>query len=236
MRVEDLWRFPVKSMQGEQLERVELDELGLVGDRRYAVVDLTTGMTLTARREPKLLFAQAKWGTDGAVTVVLPSGEQSADDESLSSWLGRPVSLRSPGDFVPTYEIAVDAEDEEGSPWVHWDGPVQTFHDSGTTQVSLVTGTTLRDWAARRFRMNVVLDGEGEDDLLGREVSLGTTRLEVVKGVVRCVMTTRPQPGGIERDLSVLRTITAERGGSLGIGALVRTPGSIAVGDELLVV
>jgi hypothetical protein len=47
------------------------------------------------------------------------------------------------------------------------------------------------------------------------------------------VIVTRPQPGGIARDLDVLRTIHRERAGNLGIGALVRTPGRVARGDAL---
>jgi uncharacterized protein len=46
-------------------------------------------------------------------------------------------------------------------------------------------------------------------------------------------MTTRPQPGGIERDLSVLRTIARDRDACLAIGAVVETPGDIRVGDVL---
>jgi len=46
-------------------------------------------------------------------------------------------------------------------------------------------------------------------------------------------MTTRPQPGGIERDLDVLRTISRERDGCLAIGALVVQPGAVRVGDAL---
>jgi hypothetical protein len=47
------------------------------------------------------------------------------------------------------------------------------------------------------------------------------------------VMTTRPQAGGVERDLDVLRTINRERGGCLAVGALVRQPGTVRVGDTL---
>jgi hypothetical protein len=55
----------------------------------------------------------------------------------------------------------------------------------------------------------------------------------VVKQIDRCVMTTRPQAGGIERDLDVLRTIARERDAFLAIGALVEQTGTICVGDEL---
>ena len=57
--------------------------------------------------------------------------------------------------------------------------------------------------------------------------------LDVIKPIDRCVMTTRPQPGGIERDLDVLRTINAERQSWLGVGALVVEAGTLAVGDEV---
>jgi hypothetical protein len=46
-------------------------------------------------------------------------------------------------------------------------------------------------------------------------------------------MVTRPQPGGLDRDLGVLRTINADRQGCAAVGASVRTPGRVRVGDEL---
>jgi uncharacterized protein len=52
--------------------------------------------------------------------------------------------------------------------------------------------------------------------------------------VPRCVMTTRPQAGGIGRDTAVLKTIHRERGGALAVGALVLQPGTSAVGDTVV--
>ena len=57
--------------------------------------------------------------------------------------------------------------------------------------------------------------------------------LDVVKPVDRCILTTRAQPGGVDRDLDVLRTINKELAGELGVGTMVVAPGRIAVGDEL---
>ncbi len=65
-------------------------------------------------------------------------------------------------------------------------------------------------------------------------MAAGTAALDVTKLIDRCVITTRPQPGGIERDLDVLRTVNRERAGNLGIGTLVTTPGRIALGDEII--
>jgi hypothetical protein len=57
--------------------------------------------------------------------------------------------------------------------------------------------------------------------------------LDVGVAVPRCVMVTRPQPGGIDRDTGVLKTIHRERDGFLAVGALVERPGTVSVGDEL---
>ena len=93
---------------------------------------------------------------------------------------------------------------------------------------------TLRDWDIRRFRTNVVVTGDGEDDLVGSTIQLGTCVLDVTKRIDRCIMVTRPQPG-LERDLGVLQTIHRERASSLSIGALVARAGSIAIGDQAVV-
>ncbi|MGH9272110.1 MAG: MOSC domain-containing protein [Ilumatobacteraceae bacterium] len=234
MRVIELWRYPVKSMQGEQLERADVDELGITGDRQWALIDLGTGLALTARRAPELLFASARC-VGGGVEIGLPDGSVALDDDALSRWLGRDVELRRASAAVHgTYEIAVDPEDEAGSRWVRWDGPDGTFHDSTRTRLSIMSTTSMGEWAWRRFRNNIVVDGAGEDELVDQRVAIGSAELDVVKQIDRCVMTTRPQPGGIERDLDVLRRISAERASMLGVGAMVATPGAITVGDELV--
>lgn len=238
MRVLELWRFPVKSMQGEELERADVDELGITGDRQWALVDLDTGLALTARRQPELLFAAARF-RDGDVEITLPDGTMTSDDAALSDWLGRRVELRrARADLRGTYEIATDSEDEAGSPWVRWDGPEGTFHDSTRARLSIMSIGAMGDWAPRRFRSNVIVASDqphAEDALVGHRFAVGTAVLDAIKPIDRCVMTTRPQPGGIARDLDVLRTINRERGSMLGVGAMVVAPGSITVGDELIV-
>jgi uncharacterized protein YcbX len=47
--VAGLWRFPVKSMRGERLERAEFTERGLVEDRAYALIDTDTGKVVSAK-------------------------------------------------------------------------------------------------------------------------------------------------------------------------------------------
>jgi MOSC domain-containing protein len=239
MRVVSLWRYPVKSMQGEELETAEIGTLGIVGDRQWALVDLGTGLALTARRVPELLFASARLVGDDAVAITLPDGTITTEDAALSAWLGRDIELRHAGGGVTgRYEIALDFEDEGGSDWFQWDGPDGTFHDSGKTRVSVLGTGSIGAWDRRRFRGNVLVatDAVGaENELVGHRVEVGSVVLDVTKPIDRCVMTTRPQPGGIERDLDVLRTINAERQTWLGVGTLVVHGGSVAVGDELRV-
>ena len=235
MQVAELWRYPVKSLQGERLTTVDVGPEGLAGDRQWALFDVATGYGLTARRVPDLLFLSGRLRADGHVEVVVPDGAVTSDDAVLSGWLGRSVALRAaadaPGERL--YENPNEVGEAGEYDWDAFPGARGAFHDSSRTRVSLVSTGTLGTWDRRRFRANVVLDGAGEDALVGQRVRLGGTELDVVKQVDRCVMVTRPQPGGIGRDNGVLKTIHRERDGCLAIGALVARTGTVAVGDEL---
>jgi uncharacterized protein YcbX len=234
--VQEIWRFPVKSMQGERIEAAELEPQGLRGDRAFALFDTETGLGLTARRVPQLLFAAAAYRNDGALTITLPDGTTADDDRALSDWLGRPVTLRAaaePGERV--FENPADFEHD--AVWELFHGSTGAFHDSGKVHVSLLSRATIGDWPPRRFRANVLLDGGGEDALVRSRVGLGGAELYVRQRITRCVMVTQPQPEGvdgrIEKDLDVLRAIHRERDSCLAIGSTVVTPGRFAVGDEV---
>ena len=236
MRVQEIWRFPVKSMQGERLDAAEVEPQGLRGDRAFAVFDARTGLGLTGRRVPQLLFAAAVFHDDGRVTITLPDGATAADDHALSDWLGRPVILRTaaePGDRV--FEYPEDFERDAS--WVPFEGSNGAFHDSGQANVSLLSLASVAGWPRRRFRANIIVDAGGEDALVGARVLLGNTELDIRQRIERCVMVTRPQPEGIDgsiaKDLDVLRTIHRDRASCLAVGATVATPGSFVVGDEL---
>jgi len=235
VRVLELWRYPVKSLQGERLAEAAIDALGIAGDRRWALFDRDTGLGLTARRVPELLWGSARLRADGGVEVVLPDGTVTSDESVLSDWLGRRIELRAAteDDVAPAYEAPVDDLVPDPTEWLQWEGAPGPFHDSPRIRLSLVSTGTLGSWDRRRFRANVVLDGEGEDDLMGQEAQLGSVRLRFGLPVARCVMTTRPQPGGIGRDTSVLKTIHRERDGLLAVRAAVLEAGVVRTGDVL---
>lgn len=243
MQVTAIWRYPVKSMQGEELTEATVGEFGIEGDRGWSLVDLESGFNLTARKRPELLYAAARV-VDGEVVVTLPDGTETNDDAALSNWVGAEVALRR-AEAGSAGMFETQADETETGKWYQWTGAAGSFHDSTVSPISLVCSGTYRDWDPRRFRINVTLDGSGEEALVDTEVTLGGADgvgggvvLHVMKQIDRCVMTTRPQPilgdrPAIERDLSVLKTINAENATFLGVGAIVTTGGSIAIGDSL---
>ena len=247
-----IWRYPVKSIGGEELTRCHVGSAGILGDRGWCIADRASGTMLTARRSPDLLNATARvLGDDDPtsmqVEITLPAGTSVRGDDPdvdarLSAWLGSEVALRRVTDIdsAPTYEIAEDFEDEQGSTWHQWQGPTWSFHDSARSMVSIVSTGTLRDWDERRFRINVIVDGASDSEAayVERSARLGAATIDVRKGIDRCVMVTRPQAArsgrpALGRDLDVLRTIIRERSNVLGIGAVVETEGGLDVGDQL---
>ena len=253
MRLAAIWRYPVKSLQGEQLSEAVLDSTGLRGDRCWGIRDETTGKILTGRREPQLLLAAASLADDDAEPdIVLPSGEVCRgtgpeSDAALSDWLNRPVtlvgSIGAPGGRAEYFADATD----DSSAAIEWTMPPDRFVDSAAilllTTASLRTGEELYpagDWGVRRFRPNLLVDvgadadGWVEDTWCADSVHIGSAVLEPRQGCVRCTMVTRPQPQ-LVRDLDIYRTISQHHNGTFGVWSEVHTPATVAVGDSVIV-
>ncbi len=250
MRVSEIWRHPVKSLQGESLATATLEADGLHGDRCWGIRDDATGRILTGRREPELLLASASLDADGQPVITLPSGAvhrgTGADvDAALSDWLRRPVTLvGSVGAPAAPAEFFADATDDS-SEALEWTMPAGRFVDALPilllTTASMRAGAALHpagDWGVRRFRPNVLVevDGDGwiEDSWCGHSVQLGGVALQPVAGCSRCTMVTRPQPG-IDRDLDMYRTLARHHGGTMGVWSTVQTPGNLRVGANVTV-
>lgn len=227
--VREIWRYPVKSVGGESLRTAHIGRTGITGDRAWGVRDETTGMILTGRREPRLLMATARINDDRPV-ITTADGRRHATVSELSAWLDRDVTMVAAGESPGTFENPLDVDTETN--WVMWKGPAGSFHDSARTMVSLVSNTSLGAHEPRRFRINLILDGEGEDDLVDQSVSVGEVRLGIRKQIDRCIMVTRAQPG-IPSDMQVLKQVVRERGNLMGIGAVVDAPGRVDIGDPV---
>jgi uncharacterized protein YcbX len=164
---------------------------------------------------------------DGRPVITTEGGEDVSSDESLSAHLGRPVDLRSAADGPATFENPMNIDDE--TDWVEWQSAGRSFHD-GRSTISFASRESQRDWDTRRFRLNLILDGDGEGEPTG-EVLVGSVTLTIRKPIERCIMVSRPQPG-LEHDLEVLKTVIRELDNQLGVGAVVSSAGTITVGDE----
>jgi hypothetical protein len=244
--VTEIWRHPVKSMQGESVDAATLAPDGLHGDREWGVRDQRTGTILTGRREPVLLEASAC--LDGSQPVItLPDGTVvhgigTASDAVLSDWLARPVSLvAAAGADGGRAEYFEDSTDDT-STVLEWTMPDGRFVDAGAllvlTTASLRAGASLHPagaWDVRRFRPNLLVDVDGdtwvEDAWCERSVRVGDAELAPFLACTRCTMVTRSQPG-LERDLDVYRTLRHHHGGTMGVWTRVIRPGSIRVGDR----
>jgi len=183
--VVSLWRHPIKSMMGEELNATTVTERGLLGDRAYALVDSSEGKVASAknpRKWPNLFDFLATFiepprssANVPPVRITLPDGtmatsEQRDLNEILSKALNRKVTLNATerGHVRP-------ASAEEY--WPDMDGlpyrdtvtdfvlPEGTFFDCAT--VHLLTTSTLdrlRDlypkgrFEVRRFRPNIVVE------------------------------------------------------------------------------
>lgn len=122
-KVAALWRYPVKSLGGEQVDRVDVGPRGLHGDRLWAVRDVERDVTATARRIPALLTATARYksalapdagpGNAPEVEISFPDGTvvSSRDDgvhAKLSELVGRDVRLTAlpPADDTSLHRLS----------------------------------------------------------------------------------------------------------------------------------
>lgn len=246
MEVVGLWRYPVKSLQGEPLDAATVEADGVVGDRRWGLRDQRTGRILTARRRPELLGASASYDGDEPV-ITLPDGGAVVgpgprSNRLLSEWLASPVSLvPSLGARAGRAEFFVDATDDT-SQAVEWTMPDGRFVD--TAPILVLTTVSLRtaaghhprgSWDPRRFRANILigLDGEGwiEDSWVGHSIQIGAVTLAPRQPCVRCTMVTRSQPG-LDADVEIFRTLARHHRGLFGVWSDVVAPGRLSVGDR----
>jgi uncharacterized protein YcbX len=103
-RVSEIWRYPVKSMGGERLERCDVGPLGIPGDRGWALRDETVGEIRGAKKLPALMRCAARYteeptaGRIPPVSITFPDGSTSTSgdpglEDRLAGLVGRPVTL-----------------------------------------------------------------------------------------------------------------------------------------------
>ncbi len=208
MWLEEIWRYPVKSMAGEMLKAVALTEAGVAGDR-IVQARIGAGRIMTARTRPALLRHRATLGEGGEVLVD-----------------GRPFTDES---------VAKDVEAAAGAGARLVEAELEDRFDILPLLVATDGMLKAVGYDRRRFRPNLVIGGvEGlsERDWEGQELKIGEAIIGVQDLRGRCIMTTFDPDSG-EQDLGVLRRVQKEFGGRLGLNCFVARPGHVTVGDPV---
>lgn len=265
LRVTSLLRYPVKSMLGETVNAMFVDERGADGDRRLALVDELTGHVASAKH-PRLWRGLLKCTANadaGRVSIGLPDGTNvdAADpgvDDLLSRLLGRPVRLVSKRPDGATLErpdpeqlldLGLDAEVGGRILQIAQATPGDSFTDEAPLHA--ITTATLEHIGveALRYRPNLVIATPSgyppysENDWVGKNVAVGEVRLRVLTATSRCVVPTL-EHGPLPRAPRALRIPAAEnRWDTGGHGAqpcagaycAVAVQGVVRVGDHVTV-
>ncbi len=261
--VVSLWRYPVKSMMGEELGTSEVTERGLFGDRSYAMIDPSTGKVASAknpRKWPNLFDFRAAYAETPRpgekvppVLITVPDGTIVSSargdiDQTLSAALGREATLVTAAPKAPTLEeYWPDMEGLDHRETVtEEDMPPETFFDLAVVHI-LTTATInrLRElypegrFEVRRFRPNIVVEtNAGEPDFvenawIGRTLELGDEVRLSITGPCPRCVMTTLSQGDLPKDVGILRTVAQHNQTHVGVYATVLKSGTIHRGDPV---
>lgn len=229
-RLVEVWRYPVKAMAGQRLERAEISWQGIAGDRRWAFVQTDLARSnfpwLTIRDRSELVryrpaLAEPDRPNDSDTVVHTPGGERfDVADPALAASLGTDVRVikQARGTFDSSPLSLISAQ-----------------------SVAALADAVGRDLDVRRFRPNLFVETTGpdaaafaEDAWIGSTLRIGPTlRVRVDRVNERCVVTT-VDPDTAQRDHRVLKTLADRRENRIGVYASTVTPGPVVPGDEIV--
>lgn len=207
LRIDGLWRYPVKTLAGEPLETTRLEATGIPGDRIVHVRG-PEGVR-TSRRHHRLLGLRGTLGNDGAPRI---DGRAWDTEESLA---------------LVKAAAGADA-------WLEAFSGLERFD---VLPLLVATDGAVREFGRdiRRLRPNILIGGvSGMDEVKwpGGELHIGDAVIRIDSRRGRCPMTT-VDPDTLAVDPGVLKDIGRRFGGRLALNAEVIRPGAVALGDEV---
>ncbi len=247
MRIEYLYRYPVKGLTAEALEQTEVAAgQAIPWDRAFALAHGDSGFDPAAPVWlPKYNFlCQMKHAKAAALFSVFEPGTgrltiRSRDGATVSANALTEAGRAEIGGFLAAYM----GEEARRTPRFHH-VPGHVFADQRVKVVSLASLASLRDYEGkvggrrhrRRFRANVWFSGApawAEREWIGREIQVGGAVLRVLKGTTRCAAT-EVNPETALRDADPVAELRALYGHiELGVHAEVVDGGKFAIGDAL---
>lgn len=255
-RVESVWRYPVKSMRGEELQEAFVGFPGIYGDRIYAFRSFTAPKGcpyLTASAHPAMLLYRPMFRHPERATKPDNLAEAEAIAPGLTPMYGSPSDLmldvETPaGDLFPIDYPRLINMLREGLR----DTPELTLHRSERAltdcrPVSIISIQTVEqvskesgiDVDKRRFRANIYVELDsgnafGEDDFVGRTLRIGAkTAIAVLERDPRCKMITL-DPDTAQQNPEVMRRVARDHGGNAGVYGAVLIEGTIRPHDEII--
>lgn len=208
MNVTEIWRYPVKTMGGEKLQRARIGPLGIEGDRVVHVEDIG-GSVITSRTHGRFLGLRGTLG---------PQGEPLVDGQPWDSVdvATKVAAIAGSGAKLVRYD-GVDRFDVLPL-LVATDGAIAAFGHDG-----------------RRLRPNIIVggvDGLSEREWPGCCLRIGPVLIGVQDLRARCVMTSF-DPDTLVQDKEITRGIYRRFDGKLALNCFVIEGGEIAVGDDV---
>ena len=238
-RVESLWRYPVKSMRGAELDEAFIGFSGVYGDRLYAFKSAAAEAVFpyfTGREQARMLlftprFRNARLAAKPAnlaeATAESPTGELLAiEDPALPALLSQGLEKTHDLSLLRSERALTDCR------------PLSLISMQSVAQLGREIGQSVDH---RRFRANVYVDldgGEGfaEDALVGRSLRIGpSVEIAIVARDPRCKMITLDPETG-EMDPKILQKVGRGHGGRAGVYAAVLSEGLVSRGDRIEVV
>lgn len=248
VKINAIYRYPVKGLTPEPLERTRLTAGETVpGDRLYAIANGPSGFDpASPRHQPKtrylMLMRNERLATlrtrfdEASHTLAI----ESEGRESARGDLRRPDGRRQ----IESFFAQFCADELRGPPQI-LHAPGHSFSDVARKAVSIINLASIAALEAvigapvhpLRFRGNIYVEGWPawrEFDLIGKEIAIGrSARLRIVKRIVRCAAT-NVDPDTGARDLSIPETLLRRFGhADCGVYGEVVNGGDIAIGDGL---
>jgi uncharacterized protein YcbX len=252
-KVDSVWRYPVKSMRGEELDEAFAGFSGIYGDRLFAFRSSGSPKGfpyLTAREQQRLLQyrprfrhpdkaakpinlteaesmgANPVWADPAElmIDVETPKGETLAiDDPNLIEMLRTDIDQKQQVTLTRSERAMTDCR------------PVSIFSLQSARQLAEETGMPIDK---RRFRANVYVDltsaeGFAENEFVGRSLRIGPkVVVTILERDPRCVMITL-DPDTSEKTPAILKKVAQAHGGMAGVYAAVMVEGMLNRGDPV---
>lgn len=230
----ELHRWPVKSMGGEPVAALRVDERGAGGDRTHALTHRPNPTRpvqfLTAREAPRLLAWHATYGGADVIPQHPPSAQLTAPDGTVYDWEDPDLAATLSADLGRTVGLQREL-------WGQQDlGETLLVTTSAT--LAAVEAELGRPLDLRRFRTNVHVELDApafaENDWEGHRMLIGDLELRLLHPCARCAIPTR-DPDTQEKWPDLLKHLAREHGRFFGINAQPIAPATIRSGDEVRV-